>query len=183
MDKKQVITVIFAVVIILAIVFLVVTGRSGTPAPSGMNQSAPAPVETQTSSPEISTTQAPVPPNVIVPSKNSVNVPANVAVPLAVAPAAPGTSASYRSFNINADGGAFAPDTIVVNLNDVVNIYMTAVDASYDFTQPDYGFSLTVPQGVTKRIQFSASSAGKFTFYCSSCGGPAKGPVGYIIVK
>lgn len=96
---------------------------------------------------------------------------ASVAVPTIQGPAAPGSTASYRSFDISVDANKFSPSTINVNLGDTVNLYITAIDKDYAFTQPDYGFNALLPKGVKKTIQFQANSAGKFEFYCSSCGG------------
>jgi heme/copper-type cytochrome/quinol oxidase subunit 2 len=89
---------------------------------------------------------------------------------------------SYRSFNITVQNGAYSPDTVIVNQNDTVNLELTAVDAAYGFDQPDYGFNSAIPKGATKNIQFQALQSGNFLFYCASCGGPASGPVGHIIV-
>ena len=71
---------------------------------------------------------------------------------------------------------------MVVKQGDTVNLELTAVDANYGFTQPDYGFNAAIPDGKTQTIQFQALNVGNFTFYCASCGGPSKGPVGHIIV-
>jgi heme/copper-type cytochrome/quinol oxidase subunit 2 len=71
---------------------------------------------------------------------------------------------------------------VIVNQNDTVNLELTAVDAAYGFDQPDYGWNTAIPKGKTQAIQFQALQPGDFIFYCASCGGPASGPVGHIIV-
>jgi hypothetical protein len=119
--------------------------------------------------------------NVTVP-KLGQTVASSVAAPQAVSPANSHTTSQYRSFTIQAKNNEFTPSTIIVNQGDIVNIIVDAVDKDYDFTQPDYGFHQTIPEGTTKAIQFGATASGKFTFYCSSCGGPAAGPMGYIEV-
>ena len=68
------------------------------------------------------------------------------------------------------------------NRGETVNLSVTAVDANYSFTQPDYGFNDMIAKGKTQTIQFQAMASGNFSFYCSSCGGPLKGPVGHIII-
>ena len=137
---------------------------SGSPAPQG------------------SLTRQAAPTNVVVPSKNTTNVPENVAVPKEVSPGNISGTTSYRSFALSASGGKFSPDTIIVQKGDTVNLSFTSVDGDYDFTQPDFGFNVAVPRGSMKPIKFEATAPGKFIFYCKTCGGPSSGPVGYLII-
>jgi len=169
------------VVVIIIVAFFVVSnsgnkggGQSGSPGQAGTSPSSSA-----SSGP---VTRLPVPANVVVPDAGAANVPADVAVPTVESAAAPGSSLKYRSFNIIVENGAFMPSTIAVNLGDEVNLQLGAVGGDYDFTQPDYGFHVVLPNGKSEHFEFGATAAGKFVFYCSSCGGPAKGPVGYLIV-
>jgi heme/copper-type cytochrome/quinol oxidase subunit 2 len=176
LSKSNLIIIAVALIVIIGLVAYFESRPAAVPAPAATtatNTGAPATPQSQT--------EAPVPADVIVPSQGQV-VASSVAVPEVVAPANAHTTDDYRSFSIQADDNQFTPSTIVVNQEDVVNISMTAVDKSYDFTQPDYGLRETIPKGQTKTIQFGATATGKFTFYCSSCGGPSKGPIGYIIV-
>lgn len=131
--------------------------------------------------PPPSTTRQPAPVNIEVPEPTS-TASVNVAKPQIVAPAAPGSSSSFRSFSIKVSGNKFTPDTIIVNAGDQLRLNITATDKDYDFFQPDYGLSMPLPKGQTKVIPFQATAADKYTFYCKSCGGPANGPVGYIVV-
>lgn len=120
-------------------------------------------------------------PDVEVPNASATNLPKNVAKPETVIPSG---SAAIRIFEIKAAGNKFTPDTLIVNNRDTVKIKLTAVDKDYDFTQPDYGLlNYLAKQGQTRTIEFGTSASGKFTFYCETCGGPDKGPVGYLIVK
>lgn len=121
------------------------------------------------------------PTNVTIPEVNS-NAPAEVAKPLSVTSASPGSSASQRSFSISIANDKFEPSTIIAKLKDNITITFTAVDKNYYFTQPDYGFDELIPKGMTKKIGLQLSAPGKFLFYCSGCGGPQDGPVGYLIV-
>ncbi len=118
-----------------------------------------------------------------VPEENATSAPSGVAIPSLVSTAGPSaTNVSYRVFNLNVSSAGFSPDTIIVRQGDTMHINVTAIGGNYDFTQQDYGVSIAIPKGQTKFLQFDAVSTGKFTFYCKSCGGPAKGPVGYIEV-
>jgi plastocyanin domain-containing protein len=85
-------------------------------------------------------------------------------------------------FSIAVQNGAFTPNTIVLNQGDTVRMLLTARDRDYDFVQPDTGLSSNLPKGVEKIVEFSGMTAGKYTFYCASCGGPDKGPLGHIVV-
>ena len=120
--------------------------------------------------------------SVTVPNEGD-KVPANVAPPVEVGSAGNNTVASYRSFDLNVSGGAFTPDTVIVKVGDTVHMLITASGGNYDFTQPDYGLKTALLSGKTTVVEFQAITSGKFTFYCASCGGPSKGPVGYVIVS
>ena len=150
------------------------SGSSGVPgAPDGAGD---------TTVPSQSATRLPASSGISVPNATSSNVPANVAKPSIVTPAAPNSSASFRKFSISVGGGQFTPNTVIVNIGDTVHLDITAADGGYDFTQPDYGFNVILPKGQAKIVEFQAPAEGKYTFFCKACGGPAKGPLGYIIV-
>jgi plastocyanin len=182
-DTKKIISVV-VIVIVIAIIAVVwyryPSGPviSGTPGSgTGVASSSTTPASTSASS-----TRAPVPANITVPNQGATGTPASVAVPTAQVAGDPSGSVSYRSFNISIQNNAFSPNTVVVNQGDTVNLEVTAVDAAYTFTQPDYGFNSPIAKGKTQRIQFQALENGQFTFYCGSCGGPSKGPVGHLII-
>lgn len=170
MSIRQIVTLGIIVIIAAAIAWAVLS-------PGGLGGD----VSEEGGSPLVST-RGSAPTNVAVPEKGANNVPENVATPTVVGPAGVNTTASYRSFDISAAGGKFTPDTVIVRVKDTVHINLTAVDRDYDFTQPDYGFKVPVPKGQSKPIEFGATAPGKFTFYCSVCGGPDRGPVGYLVV-
>jgi plastocyanin domain-containing protein len=111
------------------------------------------------------------------------SAPENIAVPVNQTPAGNNTSAQFRGFNINVDGTSFTPNTVIVKVGDTVHLSITALGGSYDFTQPDYGIKKQLPVGQSTPVEFQATAAGKFTFYCTSCGGPSTGPVGYVTVS
>ncbi len=147
-------------------------GAAGVGAP-GTGGTAGGPVQ--------SATRQSVSSNVTVPDATS-TVSSNVAAPKIVTQAAPGSTSKFRSFSLSVTGGKFIPDTVIVNAGDTVHLNITATDKDYDFYQPDYGLSTALPKGVAKVVEFQATSQDKYTFYCQSCGGPSKGPVGYVTV-
>jgi heme/copper-type cytochrome/quinol oxidase subunit 2 len=179
--KKTVYIVVIAVVVVaVAVVAWYQYAQRSVPsvgaAPTAVGSGASA-TSTATSS-----TRTGVSVGVTVPDKGASSTAVNVAIPVVQGPGDPAGNVSYRSFNINIQGGAYVPSTVIVKQGDTVNLALTAVDAAYGFTQPDYGFNVVIPKGKTQTIQFQASASGNFTFYCASCGGPSKGPVGHIIV-
>ena len=179
-NTQKIIGAMILVVIIAALVWFQYAQRS---APN--SSAAPAATEVSTSTPTAASstaTRTAVPSNVVVPNKGSSSTAANVAVPVTQGAGDPAGNVSYRSFNITIQNGAYTPNTVIVNQNDTVNLNVTAVDAAYGFDQLDYGLHVAIPKGKTQLVQFQASAAGDFTFYCVSCGGPSKGPVGHIIV-
>jgi heme/copper-type cytochrome/quinol oxidase subunit 2 len=176
--SKRTISIIVVVILALAAVVMIALRRTpAVPSPGG-GATSTASGTAAGGSP----TRAAISDNVAVPGKGATDVPANVAKPDVVGPAGPATSASYRGFSIKIEGNQFTPDTVVVRQGDTAHIDVTAVDKDYDFTQPDYGFKVPIPKGATKPIEFGATASGKFTFFCAACGGPAKGPVGYLVV-
>lgn len=123
------------------------------------------------------------PKNIAVPEKDTQNLPENIAKPevFYAQKWRPGTG--LRVFSLTIEGDTFKPDTVIVNEFDRVKINLTSVDKDYDFTQPDMGTPLKIPKGETKFVEFQAQGGKKLTFYCTLCGGPAKGPIGNIIIK
>lgn len=180
LDKKKLVTIAISLgtVLVLALGIWFFSGQNGVSSPSD-RQSGGA---EQPPQPSGSVTHKEVPKDVTVPGVNSADTPENVAKPTSVSTAAPNSSASNRSFNISISGNKFIPDTIIVKLGDTFNINVTAVDKDYYFSQQDFGWNGLVKKGLTQKFASGATVSGKFTFYCSSCGGPEKGPVGYLII-
>ncbi|MDO8536903.1 MAG: cupredoxin domain-containing protein [bacterium] len=177
LNKRNIL--IGAAVVVVLVVIVLLAGRGSGPGSSGPGgQEPPA---GPPAPPAGSVTREAAPENVVVPEEDSKNVPENVAVPTDVTTAGAQKGADHRTYEIKADNNTFTPDTIIVNAGDLTDIYITAVDRNYDFTQPDYGFRTQIPKGSRTRIAFTAGSAGKFTFYCDVCGGFGKGATGYII--
>jgi len=175
-NKKIMIAVGIAVAVIVVIFFAWYFGKNSVSQNGGAGTT---PGATGTSA--VSDTRQSVSANMTVPGTTS-TVPVNVAKPAIVTQAAPGTVSNFRSFTIQVSGNKFSPDTVIANAGDTVHINITAVDKDYDFYQPDYGLSLSLPKGVAKVVEFQVTTPDKYTFYCKSCGGPASGPVGYVTV-
>ncbi len=181
--EKGFIISILVVVVVLIIGFIIFSSQKDNP--QNPNSLTPAGDNTQTNSetpinpnPPPTVTQAP---NVAVPNTDSTKLPPNVARPESVIPSG---TAAFRTFVVRAEAGKFTPDTLIVNNRDVVRVKLSSIDKDYDFTLPDYGLvNYFVKKGQSLTIEFGASGSGKYTFYCITCGGPEKGPVGYLIVK
>ena len=127
-------------------------------------------------------TRTAVPSDITVANAAATGTSSNLGVPTTVAPGDPSDLSSYRSFTITVSNDAFSPKGIAVYAGDTVRLSLVAEDKPYDFTLPDYGMRVPLPQGRTTNVQFSPSATGKFLFYCTSCGGPESGPTGYLIV-
>lgn len=166
MEKGKIISIAIGVLVLGLVIFLVLSSRQ----PPGTREETLAP-----------NGGAPTQSKTIVPELNSL-APSNVAKPTLVAPASPGAPESLRKFSLKIENNKFSPDTVIVNKGDVIQLSIIALDKNYDFTQPDFGFKKSIPKGQTQEIGFQASAVGKFTFFCSACGGPDKGPIGYIII-
>ncbi len=185
-NKMTVRAVIISGFAVIALVFVGVYAYLKNSGPA--DKTAPAQnIQTGTpggdaSKPQKSPTREAPPAGVVVPEKNATDVPAGVAVPHVVSAGNPHDNSSYRSFDLNIQSGAFTPSTVIVREGDTTNINVTAADAAYDFTQPDFGFKVAIKKGETKKIQFGATASGDFLFYCASCGGPSRGPVGHLII-
>lgn len=163
-----------AVVVAAVVLVAVFVKRGGTGVTGGVTPKATAPTGPVTRQSGIG--------NVTVPEVGAKDAPKDVAVPQNVAPGAPSGNTKLRIFGISVSGDKFTPNAVIVNFGDTVHINLTASDKDYDFFQPDYGLLAVLTKGQTKAAEFQATAAGKFTFYCRSCGGPAKGPVGYLVV-
>ena len=180
--KRNLIIAIVVVVVLVVLLVWAILAVHKNASPSGSAGAfGPAGVAGLSASSSGSGTLTTAPTNVAVPNAGETST-NGVAVPQTETAAAPGATAKYRSFNITVTSSAFTPSTIAVNVGDTVDLQITASGGNYDFTQPDLNLHRLLPQGQTKTVEFSTMTSGKYTFYCSSCGGPSKGPVGYIIV-
>lgn len=162
--------------VIIAIFFAIRISRW-----QGHSSPTPSVSSTATEQPRPSQTRLDVPASIEVPDATSM-VDSNVARPSAVRPEEPTSDSKLRVFQIQIRNDMFIPDTVIIRARDEADITFTAIDKNYDFIQPDNGYSGAVPKGVSKTLAGRFYAAGKYVLYCLSCGGPAKGPIGYIIV-
>lgn len=163
------------VLAIFILVFLFSGGVKNT-TPSDSDKNLP-----QNSSSTQSKTVLPVPVGIVVPDANAANT-GGIGAPTSVKPAGGTTGIDLRNFNISVNSDKVLPDTIAVYQNDIITLNFSAVDKDYSFVQPDSGLSWTVKMGSSKSFQSQWTNTGKFIYYCASCGGPSKGPIGYIVV-
>ena len=179
-NKKNIIIGII-VVIIIAVVFIWYFYDSSliSRLPGVFNQEKAGELKEALTSE--SSTKSAVPKDIKIPEAGEKTSP-EIAAPGIVVPAAPGVSSKFRNFDIKAENNTFIPSTIIVGLEDNVEIKFTAVDKPYDVTFPDYGMKLAVKKGETRTMGFQAVLAGKFTYYCDVCGGLDSKAKGFIIV-
>lgn len=169
---------IYFLVAVLCVVLIVLFLSGSKRPPSGkIEVSGPQDFSSSTSI----KTREPIDPSIVAPAMNS-QVPQNIAQPLSVSPLLRNSKYKLRAFQIAIAENKFAPDTVIVEIGDGVQIDFTAVDKDYDVYQPEYGFKQTIEKGETKPVQFRADATGKYTFFCARCGGPLEGPRGYLMV-
>ena len=177
--NKKTIFIGVGILVLVAVAALLIFGNKNAPPTGGANNGGGNATGT-TDGEQVTKTYAPISGDVNIPDVNS-QVDSGVANPTEVKQV--GTNnISERDFSIVLDKDAATPQKVIVKLLDIVTINFSAIDKTYDMTQPDNGLSWTVPKGGAKSLQFQGSTPGQFTFYCVSCGGPDKGPVGYIVV-
>ena len=129
--------------------------------------------------------KAEVPADIVVPETSTELSEAQkkeIAIPVVVVPAAPGSESKFRTFKITAENDVFTPTKVIANAGDTVHIDFSAVGKNYDIMFPGYNMMQSAKAGETKILEFQALRTGDFTYYCPSCGGPDKGPTGHIII-
>ncbi|OGY98458.1 MAG: hypothetical protein A2855_00070 [Candidatus Liptonbacteria bacterium RIFCSPHIGHO2_01_FULL_57_28] len=126
-------------------------------------------------------TREEVPVGTVVPEPTSTGLPADVAQPQDVKRSGNESSPYLRTFKVTVANGAVSPANIVAYAGDILTLTFESKDQAYAFAQPDLGLAWQVPAGGFKTFQFQAAAPGKYIYYCPSCGGPDRGPVGYIV--
>jgi len=165
---------IIGIIIVIALVSLVLFNKK-----SELGLGDPGGDQLVGENEEIYKTRTAAPGNVKIPEQGE-EASGDVAVPQIVSQT--GIGSSVRTFDIRIEDNEFKPSEIIVNYLDVVRINITAVDRNYDLSQADYGLKIQLAKGQTRMVEFQANVTGKLTLYCASCGGPDKGPIGYLIV-
>lgn len=89
-----------------------------------------------------------------------------------------------KEFEITAKNWEFVPDTITVNLGDMVDIHVTSIDVTHGFYLPAFGINTRLEPNQEEDIEFIADKKGTFSFSCSvPCGSGHGGMSGQLIVK
>ncbi len=127
-------------------------------------------------------TFAPAPANIKVPSAGESISNHDISSPVAVAPSTTNPGEVVRTFNVRAFNNNYDHNTIIVNDGDLVKINFTAVDDAYDLTIPVLKLQVSAKKGETKLLEFKATPAGKYLFYCDLCGGINSSMHGYLII-
>ncbi|MCX6788855.1 MAG: cupredoxin domain-containing protein [Candidatus Jorgensenbacteria bacterium] len=166
MEKKQVLIIGASVIIFAGLVFAAIfykgdtTQNAGVKSPQEINQTGQnAPGmdllktnPTSTSTPATYTAEVP---------KN-----ATATVPVASAPAAPGSDASLGFYNLKIDSSGFHPNSITVKKGNIIRIEVTSVDGDYDMEIPQSGMYWAIKKGEMKPFMYTAEQAGTFLFKC-----------------
>lgn len=87
---------------------------------------------------------------------------------------------------INVDAGAFyyKPAEIKLKVGEKVKIVMTSKDMMHDFIIDELGVKLPITKsGETNTVEFTATKAGTFEYYCSVGQHRAQGQIGKLIVE
>jgi len=172
MIKKYMIFGAVALVLIAAVLVIVLTGGKSEPEVPGGGDVPPV---------DQSGTYKPVDANTVVPDANS-EVDSGVAKPTEVKAVGAGGIVDQRNFQVVVKNDSVSPQKVIVYVGNLVNVAFTSADKQYDFVQPENGMSWTVSKEKPITLTFQSPNPGQFAFYCVSCGGPDKGPVGYFIV-
>jgi hypothetical protein len=189
-NKKTLIIAAVAVLVVLSIIAAFLAGQKKATVQAPVIVQAPMQTAAPTSeAPQAEVVKdqfrAEVPVNIKVPELSevlTVEQKKEIAVPTIVTPAAPGSSAQFRNFNIIAEGGKYTPLKVIGRVGDTIHINFTAVDKDYDIVFPSYNMKTTALKGQTKILEFQAIQEGNFTYYCEMCGGPDGPTKGNIIL-
>ncbi len=94
------------------------------------------------------------------------------------------TPSEVKEFTMTAKQWAFEPSTITVNKGDRVRLVVTSIDVAHGFGLPDFGVDARLEPGTATTVEFTASRAGTFTFFCSVvCGAGHSGMKGTLVVN
>ncbi len=188
--KKKIFILVLLIIIALLVAYFVYTTNKKIVAPGATNQTPTTNQNITPATPQQGTNgqdqfRAAVPASIVVPEMNASLTPEQkkvIAVPTVVTPAAPGVSASFRSFDIKAENNTYTPSQIIGRVGDTIHVNFTAVDKDYDIVFPSYNMKQTALKGQTKILEFQAVQEGSFTYYCDKCGGPNGPTKGNIVI-
>lgn len=72
------------------------------------------------------------------------------------------------TFNIVAANDTFTPNQLTAQRGQIVTIYISASDKTYDVSIPALGLSRIISKGDRKSLEFQASTFGQYVFACAS---------------
>ncbi len=99
-------------------------------------------------------------------------------------PAVAGTESSAKSIDVEAGSFYYKPNEIRVKKGETVKITLHSVSMMHDFNIDELNVkSPIVKNGDTGTVEFVASKAGEFEYYCSVGQHRAQGQVGKLIVE
>lgn len=93
-------------------------------------------------------------------------------------------STDMQTITVEAGGFYYKPNVIKAKVGEKIKIVMTSKDMMHDFVIDELGVKLPITKsGETKEVEFTASKAGTFEFYCSVGQHRKNGQVGQLIVE
>lgn len=108
----------------------------------------------------------------------------SAATPVPTATDMADTGSEVKTFDVEAGSFYYKPNEIKVKVGDKVKINLTSVDMMHDFNIDELGVDMPiVKSGNSASVEFTASKAGTFEFYCSVGKHRANGQVGKLIVE
>lgn len=154
--KRTYVTLIVLVILVVGAVLIF-----------GKGKMAQAPVAETTTTPQTSGSTVTNPP-----AANTTNT------------ATPPTTAPVKEFTVVGQNFSFTPSTITVNKGDKVKITFSNVNGFHDFRIDEFGAATPKTQSpATEVLEFTASKAGSFEYYCSVGSHRMMGMKGTLIVK
>jgi len=72
-------------------------------------------------------------------------------------------------FDIIAENDSFSPTRLSAYKGQVIVIYLSAQDKTYDLTLPDLGISKEIKKDSKEAVEFQATNIGDFPFFCKNC--------------
>ena len=172
--KKDKILIIAAIVIVLIIGAVIIFGGK---------KSGLAPSATPTAGGNYTETKRELPKDAKVYGVGE-STPEGVASPMSVSKMTGDAGINLYAFSITAEKDKFTPNTVFVYQNDIVKLFIKAVDKNYDIYQPDSGLKMVFKKGEAEKYleKQMFEAPGDYLFYCESCGGLKSTAVGHIIV-
>lgn len=116
-----------------------------------------------------------------VPEPNETDA-GETAVPLAAYSTIANSQSKVRSFVLTIENGTFNIKKIAVYENDVISLKVNAVDKEYTVAVPAFGIRQSIQTKETKLVEFQATPAGTFPFYCENCANTGKSQGEIVIV-